>query len=48
MPKNHIRLTFGVPGEPELMEGARRLGAGSVRVPEHGRVKRAGLTIREA
>ncbi len=26
-PRNHIRLTFGVPGEPELIEGARRLGA---------------------
>jgi 2-aminoadipate transaminase len=26
VPKNHIRLTFGVPGEPELIEGARRLG----------------------
>jgi 2-aminoadipate transaminase len=26
-PKNHLRLTFGVPSEPELIEGARRLGA---------------------
>jgi 2-aminoadipate transaminase len=26
VPKNHIRLTFGVPGEAELTEGARRLG----------------------
>ena len=26
-PRNHIRLTFGVPGEPELIEGARRLAA---------------------
>ncbi len=26
VPRNHIRLTFGVPGEPELIEGARRLG----------------------
>ena len=26
-PKNHIRLTFGVPSEAELVEGARRLGA---------------------
>ena len=26
VPKNHIRLTFGVPGEPELIEGTRRLG----------------------
>jgi 2-aminoadipate transaminase len=26
VPKNHIRLTFGVPGEAELVEGARRLG----------------------
>ena len=26
VPKNHIRLTFGVPGEAELIEGARRLG----------------------
>ncbi len=25
-PKNHIRLTFGVPSESELIEGARRLG----------------------
>jgi 2-aminoadipate transaminase len=25
-PKNHIRLTFGVPSESELVEGARRLG----------------------
>jgi 2-aminoadipate transaminase len=25
-PKNHLRLTFGVPGEAELVEGARRLG----------------------
>jgi 2-aminoadipate transaminase len=27
VPKNHIRLTFGVPGDRELREGARRLGA---------------------
>jgi 2-aminoadipate transaminase len=27
VPRNHIRLTFGVPGESELIEGARRLGA---------------------
>jgi 2-aminoadipate transaminase len=27
VPKNHIRLTFGVPSESELIEGARRLGA---------------------
>jgi 2-aminoadipate transaminase len=27
VPRNHIRLTFGVPGEAELIEGARRLGA---------------------
>jgi len=27
VPKNHIRLTFGVPGEHELIEGARRLAA---------------------
>jgi 2-aminoadipate transaminase len=27
VPKNHIRLTFGVPSEEELVEGARRLGA---------------------
>jgi len=26
-PTNHLRLTFGVPGETELIEGARRLGA---------------------
>jgi 2-aminoadipate transaminase len=26
-PRNHIRLTFGVPSESELIEGARRLGA---------------------
>lgn len=26
-PRNHLRLTFGVPGEAELVEGARRLGA---------------------
>ena len=26
VPCNHIRLTFGVPGEPELIEGTRRLG----------------------
>jgi 2-aminoadipate transaminase len=26
-PRNHIRLTFGVPGELELIEGARRLAA---------------------
>jgi 2-aminoadipate transaminase len=26
-PRNHLRLTFGVPGETELIEGARRLGA---------------------
>jgi len=26
-PRNHLRLTFGVPGETELVEGARRLGA---------------------
>jgi 2-aminoadipate transaminase len=26
-PKNHLRLTFGVPSEAELVEGARRLGA---------------------
>jgi 2-aminoadipate transaminase len=26
-PRNQIRLTFGVPGEAELVEGARRLGA---------------------
>ena len=26
-PKNHLRLTFGVPGEAELVEGARRLAA---------------------
>ncbi len=26
VPTNHIRLTFGVPGEPELIEGTRRLG----------------------
>jgi 2-aminoadipate transaminase len=26
-PSNHLRLTFGVPGEDELMEGARRLAA---------------------
>jgi 2-aminoadipate transaminase len=26
VPRNHIRLTFGVPGEPELIEGTRRLG----------------------
>ncbi len=25
-PKNHLRLTFGVPSESELIEGARRLG----------------------
>jgi 2-aminoadipate transaminase len=27
VPKNHIRLTFGIPSEPELIEGARRLAA---------------------
>jgi 2-aminoadipate transaminase len=26
-PKNHLRLTFGVPSETELVEGARRLAA---------------------
>jgi 2-aminoadipate transaminase len=26
-PRNHLRLTFGVPTEAELVEGARRLGA---------------------
>jgi 2-aminoadipate transaminase len=26
-PRNHIRLTFGVPGEAELVEGARRLAS---------------------
>ena len=26
-PKNHLRLTFGVPSEAELVEGARRLAA---------------------
>ncbi len=26
-PRNHLRLTFGVPSESELVEGARRLGA---------------------
>ncbi len=26
-PRNHLRLTFGVPSEDELIEGARRLGA---------------------
>ena len=26
VPSNHIRLTFGAPGEPELIEGTRRLG----------------------
>jgi 2-aminoadipate transaminase len=26
VPCNHIRLTFGAPGEPELIEGTRRLG----------------------
>ncbi|WP_165221369.1 PLP-dependent aminotransferase family protein [Aquisphaera insulae] len=26
-PRNHMRLSFGVPGEPELIEGARRLSA---------------------
>jgi 2-aminoadipate transaminase len=25
VPKNHLRLTFGVPSEGELIEGARRL-----------------------
>jgi 2-aminoadipate transaminase len=25
VPKNHLRLTFGVPSEAELTEGARRL-----------------------
>lgn len=25
VPRNHLRLTFGVPGEAELVEGARRL-----------------------
>ncbi len=27
VPRNHLRLTFGVPSETELEEGARRLGA---------------------
>ncbi len=27
VPRNHLRLTFGVPSEAELEEGARRLGA---------------------
>jgi 2-aminoadipate transaminase len=27
VPKNHLRLTFGVPSEVELVEGARRLAA---------------------
>jgi 2-aminoadipate transaminase len=27
VPRNHLRLTFGVPGEDELVEGARRLSA---------------------
>lgn len=27
VPRNHIRLTFGVPSESELVEGARRLAA---------------------
>jgi 2-aminoadipate transaminase len=27
VPRNHIRLTFGVPSEAELAEGARRLAA---------------------
>jgi 2-aminoadipate transaminase len=26
-PRNHIRLTFGVPSEAELVEGARRLAS---------------------
>ena len=26
IPRNHVRLTFGVPCESELVEGARRLG----------------------
>ncbi len=34
-PRNHIRLTFGVPSEAELVEGARRLAAAlsACRVP---------------
>jgi 2-aminoadipate transaminase len=27
VPRNHLRLTFGVPSEAELVEGARRLAA---------------------
>jgi 2-aminoadipate transaminase len=27
VPRNHLRLTFGVPSQAELVEGARRLGA---------------------
>jgi 2-aminoadipate transaminase len=27
VPRNHLRLSFGVPGESDLVEGARRLSA---------------------
>jgi 2-aminoadipate transaminase len=50
VPKNHLRLTFGVPGESELVEGARRIGAAvsaclnpvGRRKTSAGRLSRAG------
>ena len=39
VPKNHIRLTFGVPSELELIEGARRLAAALCHLSARGRMK---------
>ena len=51
VPTNHIRLTFGVPGEPELIEGTRRWGRlsapASTRLHE-ARDERAALMTIEA
>ena len=39
VPANHLRLTFGVPAEAELVEGARRLAAALAACLDSGRLR---------
>ena len=43
VPRNHLRLTFGVPAEGELVEGARRLAVGAACMSEPSPAEAPGL-----
>jgi 2-aminoadipate transaminase len=48
VPKNHLRLTFGVPGEAELEEGARRLASALCACLQEGGMSVSGRACHDA